>query len=49
MGIPSPKESKINGENIHESWYSNKKNEIMSYCEKDVSSLIKIIKKVKNL
>ena len=49
MGIESPKEGNITGENIHESWYSDKKNDIVTYCEKDVSSLIKIIKKVKNL
>jgi len=49
MGIPSSKEGEVTGENVHESWYNDKKTEIMSYCEKDVSSLIKIIKKVKSL
>jgi len=49
MGIVSPKDSKVNGENMHESWYEGKQKEIISYCEKDVSSLIKIINKVKNL
>ena len=49
MGIPSPKESDITGENMHEAWYNDKKKDIVTYCEKDVSSLIKIIKKVKNL
>ena len=49
MGIPSPKEGEVTGENMHQSWYNDKKTEIMHYCEKDVSSLIKIIKKVKNL
>jgi len=49
MGIPSPKEGDITGENMHEAWYNDKKKDIVTYCEKDVSSLIKIIKKVKNL
>ena len=49
MGIPSPKEGEVTGENMHQSWYNDKKTEIMHYCEKDVSSLIKIIKKVKKL
>ena len=49
MGLPSPKKGDVNGENMHQSWYLGKKNEIITYCEKDVSSLMKIIKKIKSL
>ena len=49
MGLPSPKKGDVNGENMHQSWYFGKKNEIITYCEKDVSSLMKIIKKIKSL
>ena len=49
MGIESPKKGEVTGENMHQSWYDDKKTEIIHYCEKDVSSLIKIIKKIKNL
>ena len=49
MGIPSPKEGDVTGENMHHSWYMGKKDDIVSYCEKDIRSLIKIIKKIKSL
>ena len=49
MGIPSPKEGDVTGENMHHSWYIGKKDDIVAYCEKDISSLIKIIKKIKSL
>ena len=49
MGIQSPKKGEVTGENMHQSWYDGKKTEITNYCEQDVSSLIKIIKRIKNL
>lgn len=50
MDIPTPKDGEVNGENVHDSyWNKNMLKEISEYCEKDVTVLIDIIKKLKNL
>ena len=50
MNIPTPKEGEVSGENVHSAyWEENKLKEITEYCERDVTVLIDIIKKFKNL
>jgi uncharacterized protein YprB with RNaseH-like and TPR domain len=50
MDIPTSKDGEVSGENVHSAyWEENKLKEITEYCEKDVTVLIDIIKKFKNL
>ena len=50
MGLNSPKTGSISGSNIHtQYWYESKLSDISEYCEKDVESLLKIIKKIYEL
>ena len=50
MGIESPKTGSVSGNNIHKQyWYESKIDEISEYCEKDVKSLLQIIKKIYEL
>lgn len=50
LGIESPKNGEVSGENVHDSfWSKNMLNEISEYCEKDVEVLVNAIKKLKEL
>lgn len=50
LGIESPKNGEVSGENVHSSyWEKNMLKEISEYCEKDVEVLIEAIKKLKDL
>jgi predicted PolB exonuclease-like 3'-5' exonuclease len=50
LGIETPKNGEVTGENIHEYYWREKSLEkISEYCEKDVNVLIEIIKKLKDL
>ena len=50
MDIPTPKDGEISGNNVHNSyWVDRKLKEISEYCERDVQVLIDIIKKLKEL
>lgn len=50
LGLDTPKEGKVDGANIHKSYYNdNNISEIKEYCEKDVSALMDIIMHVKSL
>lgn len=51
MGIPTPKDGEVNGENVHEIYWAQheKLDKIAEYCERDVEVLIDIIKKLKEL
>ena len=47
MGIESPKEMEVSGENLNEFYYKTKKLDVISeYCEKDTVALAHIIKKI---
>lgn len=50
LGIETPKNGEVTGENIHEYyWNGGNLEKISEYCEKDVNVLIEIIKKLKEL
>jgi DNA polymerase elongation subunit (family B) len=50
LGIETPKDGEVKGENIHEYyWNGGNLEKISEYCEKDVNVLIEIIKKLKEL
>ena len=47
LDIPNPKDNEVNGSNMHNYYYnSNNIEKIKNYCEEDVKSLIRIIKKI---
>ena len=47
MGIESPKQMEVSGENLNEFYYKTKKLDVISeYCEKDTVALAHIIKKI---
>ena len=48
LDIPTPKDGPINGGMVHEAyWKKNDIEGIVKYCEKDVTQLIEVIKKLK--
>jgi hypothetical protein len=50
MGIESPKDSEVTGENLNEYYYKTKNLQtIGEYCEKDTVALAHIIKKIFDL
>ena len=50
LGLETPKEGKVDGTNIHRSYYEdNNISEIKKYCEKDVNALMDIIDYIKSL
>jgi predicted PolB exonuclease-like 3'-5' exonuclease len=50
MGIETPKDGEVTGENVHNAyWVEQKLTQISEYCEKDVDVLIQFIKKLKEL
>ena len=50
MGIETPKDGEVTGENVHNVyWVEQKLTQISEYCEKDVDVLIQFIKKLKEL
>jgi hypothetical protein len=50
LDIPTPKDGEITGDKVHSAyWDEQKLNEISEYCEKDVSVLVDVIKKLKEL
>ena len=50
LKIDNPKDSKVNGANMHSYYYDNGDIEkIMKYCEKDVKSLINFVKKIEKI
>lgn len=50
LGIPSPKNGEVTGNQVHDNFYSvNNYEGIKEYCEKDVDTVIEIIKKLKEL
>ena len=47
LDTPNPKDNEVNGSNMHNYYYnSNNIEKIKNYCEEDVKSLIRIIKKI---
>jgi hypothetical protein len=48
LGIPSPK-SEMKGSDVHSQFYAGNIQEIKEYCQRDVTSLIKIIISLSNL
>ena len=50
MGVESSKNMEVTGNKVHEAYWKNKDIEgIVKYCEKDVTQLIEVIKKLINL
>lgn len=50
LNIPTPKDGEVSGDKVHSVyWESQNLESIKEYCEKDVSVLIDIIKKLKEL
>ena len=50
LDIISPKDSEVNGSNMHNYYYNiNNIKKIKDYCESDVTSIIKMIKKLNKL
>jgi uncharacterized protein YprB with RNaseH-like and TPR domain len=50
LGVESPKNSEIKGDDVHEAyWTKDMLHEISQYCEKDVLSLIEVVKKLNSL
>ena len=42
MGVPSPKQGEVKGENVKEYYYKGKINEITEYCMRDVQASIRL-------
>ena len=50
LGLDTPKDGKVDGSNIHKSYYSdNNIGEIKEYCEKDVHAIMDIINHIQSL
>jgi hypothetical protein len=50
LGVESPKNTEVVGNKVHEAyWKKNDIEGIVKYCEKDVTQLIEVIKKLINL
>ena len=50
LGVESPKNMEVTGNKVHDAYWTNKDIDgITQYCEKDVTSLIDVIKKLVNL
>ena len=50
LGLDTPKDGKVDGTNIHRSYYEdNNISEIKEYCEKDVNAIMDIISHIKSL
>jgi DNA polymerase elongation subunit (family B) len=42
MGVKSPKEGEVKGENVNENFHNGNINQIIEYCKRDVDSTIKL-------
>tara|TARA_R100000664_G_C2756872_1_gene144868 strand:+ start:244 stop:939 length:696 start_codon:yes stop_codon:yes gene_type:complete len=50
LDIPNPKDNEVSGSNMHNYFYNNgDMKKIIKYCEEDVKSLIKFIKKIEKI
>ena len=49
LDIDSPKNGDVKGDNVTTNYWDGNHEEIKEYCEKDVKSLVDIIKKLNNL
>ena len=49
MGVDSPKNGDVKGDNVTSNFWGGNVKEIAEYCEKDVKALIDIMMKLDNL